>query len=299
MISSTTAPPKFYKKPRVGGVGARVAGYVILSVAALCVLVPFYIIFVTSFKTQAEAIAIPFTLWPKEFTLEGYRTVLFNDMSGGGLGISTVLLGFWNTFKTVVPMTVVCLLTSSLAAFCFAKLTFPGKNIFFTILLASMMVPGIVTLMPSYLIYDMLYLTDSYFPLMAPAMFGTATCIFFLRQFFYGIPDSLIEAAKIDGMSLFGIYFKIMLPLSKSALFAQAVLIFMGGYNDYFGPLIYLWSTEKLTLQVALNFFVGLYDKNYGTMMAGCIVSMLPLIALYLLCQRSFVEGIATSGMKL
>ena len=299
MTSNTYVPPKFYKKPRVGGIGLRIIAYVVLALAALCVLVPFYIILVTSFKEQMEAIAIPFTVWPKVFTLEGYRTVLFNDMSGGGLGVSTVLLGFWNTFKTVIPMTVVCLLTSSLAAFCFAKLEFPCKNIFFTILLASMMIPGIVTLMPSYLIYDMLLLTDTYFPLMVPTMFGTATCIFFLRQFFYGIPDSLIEAAKIDGMSLFGIYFRIILPLSKSALFAQAVLIFMGGYNDYFGPLLYLWTADKLTLQVALNFFVGLYDKDYATMMAGCIISMAPLIILYLVCQKSFVEGIATSGMKL
>ena len=98
MTSNTYAPPKFYKKPRVGGVGLRIVSYVVLALSALCVLVPFYIIFVTSFKEQMEAIAIPFTIWPKVFTLEGYRTVLFNDMSGGGIGVSTVLLGFWNTF---------------------------------------------------------------------------------------------------------------------------------------------------------------------------------------------------------
>ena len=297
MISNNNSSPQ--REAKAKRLLGKILAYVILIGMLLFVLIPFYIIFVTSFKTQSEAIAIPFTIFPKVFTLDGYETVLFNDASGGAMGVSTVLLGFWNTFRTVIPMTLLAIATSSFAAFCFAKLNFPCKRLFFTVLLASMMIPGIVTLMPSYLIYDMLYLTDTYFPLIVPTMFGTATCVFFLRQFFYGIPDSLIEAAKIDGMSLFGIHLKIMIPLSKSAFFAQAVLIFMGGYNDYFGPLLYLWSPEKYTLQIALNFFVGLYDKNYGTIMAGCIVSIVPLLALYLLCQRSFVEGIATSGMKL
>lgn len=276
-----------------------IVGYVVLAVFALIALIPFYIILVTSFKTQTEAVAIPFTLIPNVFTFDGYSNVLFRDASGGAMGMSTVLLGFLNTFKTVVPMTIICILTSSLAAFAFAKIDFPCKNLMFTILISSMLIPGVVTLMPSYLIYDTLLLTDTYVPLIVPSMFGTASCVFFLRQFFFGIPDDLLEAARIDGLSTLGICFKIMIPLSKAALFAQAVLIFVGGYNDYFGPLLYLWSPEKYTLQIALMYFVGLYDKDYATMMAGCIIALVPTIALYLICQKSFVEGIATSGMKI
>ncbi len=277
----------------------NIVAYIVLTAAALFILIPFYVIFVTSFKTQLEAIGVPFTFIPREFTLDGYANVLLRDASGGAMGVSTVLLGFYNTFKTVIPMTIVCLFTSSLSAFAFAKLRFPCKKIMFTVLLASMMIPGIVTLMPAYLIYDSLMLTDTYVPLILPTMFGTATCVFFLRQFIMGIPDSLVEAAKMDGLGLFGIYFRIMLPLCLPALFAQGILVFMGGYNDYFGPLIYLWSPEKYTLQISLMYFVGLYDKDYATVMAGCVISMIPLIVLYLCFQKAFVQGIATSGMKL
>lgn len=280
-------------------IGMNAAVYVVLTLAALFVLIPFYVIFITSFKTPMEAVGVPFTFFPHEITFNGYHNVLFNDASGGAIGMSTVLLGFYNTFKTVIPMTLVCLFTSSLSAYAFSKLQFPCKKIMFTVLIASMMLPGIVTLMPSYLIYDSLYLTDTYIPLILPTMFGTATCVFFLRQFFFGIPDSLLEAAKIDGLGVFGIYLRIILPLSLPALFAQGILIFMGGYNDYFGPLLYLWSPEKYTLQISLMYFVGLYDKDYSTVMAGCIVAMVPLIILYLVCQKAFVQGIATSGMKL
>ena len=277
---------------------ADILTYIVLIFFSLVILVPFYIIMVTSFKDNIEAVAIPFTWIPKKFNLEGYKQVLLNDASGGATGKSTVLLGFINTFKVAIPTTLIGLLTSSLAAYAFAKLKFRSKNLLFTILLFSMMIPGVVTLMPSYLIYDMLRLTDKFIPLMLPGMFGSATCIFFLRQYYSSIPDDLIDAAKIDGMSYIGIFFKVMIPLSVSALIAQGILWFVGLYNDYFGPLLYLWSPDKYTLQIALMFSVGLYSTDWAAVMGGCIVALLPMLILYLFCQKYFIEGIATTGLK-
>ena len=277
---------------------ADILTYIVLIFFSLVILCPFYIILVTSFKDNIEAVAIPFTWIPKKFNLEGYKQVLFNDASGGATGKSTVLLGFVNTFKVAIPTALIGLLTSALAAYAFAKLKFRSKNLLFTVLLFSMMIPGVVTLMPSYLIYDMLYLTDKFIPLMIPGMFGSATCIFFLRQFYSSIPDDLIDAAKIDGMSYMGIFFKVMVPLSVSALIAQGILWFVGLYNDYFGPLLYLWSPDKYTLQIALMFSVGLYNTDWAAVMGGCIIALLPMLLLYLFCQKYFIEGIATTGLK-
>lgn len=278
---------------------ADVFSYITLVFYALIILIPFYIILITSFKTQSEAVDIPFTWWPKVWNLHGYETILFRDASGGAQGVSTVLLGFGNTLLTVLPTTLIGLLTSALAGFAFAKLRFKGRDIMFSILLASMMIPGIVSLMPSYLIYDSLLLTDTFFPIMVPGLFGGAACIFFLRQYFSAIPDDLIEAAKVDGVSYLGIFFKIVVPLSTSALIAQGILWFLNGYNDYLGPLLYLQSTEKYTLQIALMFSVGLYDTDYAAVMAGCVVALVPMLVIYFFCQRYFIEGIATTGLKI
>ncbi|MBR1581883.1 MAG: carbohydrate ABC transporter permease [Bacilli bacterium] len=278
---------------------ADVFTYIGLVIYALVILVPFYIILVTSFKTNSEAVTIPFTWFPQTFNFKGYHTVLFDDASGGAIGVSTVLLGFGNTLLTVLPTTLIGLLTSALAAYAFAKLRFPGKNIMFGILLASMMIPGIVTLMPSYLIYDTLYLTNTFFPIMVPGLFGGAACIFFLRQYFSAIPDDLIEAAKVDGVSYIGIFFKIIVPLSVAALIAQGILWFLNGYNDYLGPYLYLWDADKYTLQIALMFSVGLYDTDWSAVMAGCVIALLPMLILYLFAQRYFIEGIATTGLKI
>lgn len=278
---------------------ADIATYLVLGFFALVILLPFYIILVTSFKENTEAVAIPFTWLPESFNLKGYQQVLFNDASGGATGTSTVMVGLGNTLLTVLPTMFVGLLSSALAAFAFAKLRFRGREFLFGVLLFSMMIPGIVTLMPSYLIYDTLYLTDTFFPIMVPGMFGSATCVFFLRQYMSGIPNELIEAAKVDGMSLMGIFFKIVVPLSASALIAQGILWFVNGYNDYFGPLLYLWSPKKYTLQIALAFSVGLYNTNWSAVMAGCVITLVPMLLLYLFCQKFFIQGIATTGLKI
>lgn len=287
-------------KRKVIHILTRVLIYAVLVLAALMILIPFYVIIITAFKANhAIATNIPF-IWFPRFDQLSFRAFvnLFTSYYIVETGKSMVLTGIGNTFLIVIPTTIVGMIASSVSAYAFAKLRFPFKNAMFALLLFTMMMPGIVTLIPSYIIYDYLYLTDTYFPLMVPAMFGSAACVFFLRQFFSGIPDELLEAAKLDGLGYFGIYAIIMLPLSLPALFAQAILGFVAGYNDYLAPLIYIVSEKKYTLQIALQFFSGGNLKDLPTVMAGAVVALIPTTLIYVFAQRYFVEGIAITGIK-
>ena len=211
----------------------------------------------------------------------------------------TLIRSFMNTLLYVLPTTLIGLMVGSLSAYVFAKYQFRGRNFMYAMLLATMMIPGAITIAPAFSIYDMIGWVDTPLPLMIPGMFGAAACVFFMRQFFMGIPDSILEAAKLDGVGFIMIFFKIMVPLSVPALIAQGLLGFIGGYNDYFGPLIYLQSEELYTLQIALRLFSewrGLDEPN--TVMAGTLVALLPTLAVYFVAQDFFIEGIAASGIK-
>ena len=272
--------------------------YAVLILAALVILGPLYIVLVISFMDKAEAMSPAFTLWPENFNLHGYVEV-FSYVSGGTGALPTVVAGFFNTMYVVVPPTLVGILMSALSAFAFSKMKFKGSNFLFSILLSTMMIPGTISMIPSFLIFDKIGWTDTFLPLMVPTFFGGAGTVFFLKQFFFSIPDDLIEASKVDGLSNFGAFRQIILPLSVPALVAQFVMQFVAGYNAYLGPLLYLYSPEKYTLQIALNFFKGTYSTDYSVVMAGAISSLLPTTILYLIGQNYFLEGMATSGMKL
>lgn len=272
--------------------------YAVLILAVLAILGPLYIVLVISFMDKAEAMSPSFTLWPENFNLHGYIEV-FSYTSGGTGALPTVVAGFLNTMYVVVPPTLVGILMSALSAFAFSKMKFKGSNFLFSILLSTMMIPGTISMIPSFLIFDKIGWTDTFLPLMVPTFFGGAGTVFFLKQFFFSIPDDLIEASKVDGLSNFGAFRQIILPLSVPALVAQFVMQFVGGYNAYLGPLLYLYSPEKYTLQIALNFFKGTYSTDYSVVMAGAVSSLLPTIILYLIGQNYFLEGMATSGMKL
>ena len=289
---------KHESKPSAKSIVAKTAIYLGLILFALWILIPFYIVVITSFKTRIEAQSPEFTLWPKDgFHWDGYIEVL--GYKAGYSSIPVVWLGLLNTLLIVLPPTIIGLFTSSLAAYAFAKLRFKSKNLLFSVLLATMMIPGTIMLTPSYLLYDKIYWTGTAFPLMIPGMFGAAACVFFMRQFYMGIPTDLIEAAKLDGMGYFGIFFKIMVPLSVPALLAQGILGFIGGYNDYFGPYLYLTDPTMYTLQIALNSFQGTYASKWPTMMAGAVCALIPTLLIYILAQKYFIQGIATAGMKL
>ncbi len=272
--------------------------YLSLILFALWILAPFSLVIVTSFKTIKEANSLDFTWWPKEFSLQGFERVFTYDNGSAFEGVPLLLSGFINSLWIVIPPTLLGLLSSALAAYAFAKLRFRLKNQLFGLLLLTMMIPGTILLTPTYIIYNLIGWVDTPLPLMIPGMFGAAACVFFLRQFFTGIPNDLLEAGKIDGIGFMRFFFEIMVPLSIPALLAQGLLGFIGGYNDYLGPLIYLQSPELYTLQIALSMLKDIFGQNVPAMMVATLVSIAPTIFLYLLTQKYFVQGIATSGMK-
>ena len=279
---------------------ACITAYAVLGFFALLIVVPFYVIVISSLKeSHALATNVPFIWWPG-FSRLGFRAYgsLFTDFIINTTGKSMVLTGIGNTMLIVIPNTVVGMLASAVSAYSFAKIKFRGKNLMFAALMFSMMLPSIITLIPSYLIFDSLGLTNTYFPLMAPPMFGSAACVFFLRQFFAGVLDAMLDSGNIDGMNHIRIFFKIIVPLAVPAILAQAVLGFLAGYNDYLGPLLYIWEEPKYTLQLALQIFSSGTIKDLPVVMAGAVVALLPTIALYIFAQKYLVTGIAMSGLK-
>jgi multiple sugar transport system permease protein len=261
--------------------------HVLMIMLILFIVLPFSIPVATSFQSEFEANGAVFHLWPKEFTWQAYYEVLFKKMAG-----TSVLSGLRNTLWIYLPGIIVGLLTSSMAAYSFAKLEFRLKNFMFSVLLGTMMLPNCMGTIASYLIFDTIGWVNTPFPLMIPRMFGTIGIVFFLKQYYAGIPDDIMGAAKVDGLGVVGIFFKIMLGLAKPAIFAQFILTFIGAYNDYMGPLLYLQDASMYTLQIALAFFSGVYTQNWPLRMAATVVSMLPLIIMYFISQRYILKGL-------
>lgn len=274
--------------------------YCLLFICTVVVVVPFFVIIITSFKSNAESSNPVFTWWPKNgFHFDGYKKILFSDVSGGINTGSSILRGLINTLWINLIPTVVGLFVASLSAYTLAKVKFKGANFIFSTLLLTIMIPSIITLTPSYLLYDMIGWTRTPLPLIVPGLFGGSACVFFMRQYYKGMPDELIDSAKIDGLGNFGVFVKIMLPLSKPALISQFMIIFIGRYNDYTGPLLYLTGTDLYTLQIALRANMGTYVNDWQTVMAGCVVSIVPLLIIYFFLQNYFINGIAiNSGIK-
>lgn len=281
-------------------IAGKVGIYTVLVLFALWTLFPFLVVLSISFKTRRQAVSADFSWLPDPFTLTAYKEALtkYRGLRSAGAH-SKLIMGFFVTLGVVIPPTILGLFTSAMSAFAFAKLNFKNKNFYFSFLLMTMMIPGTIMTAPSFLIYTILGLEQSVFPLMVPGMFGAATCVFFMRQFYSGIPTDLIEAAKLDGMGFYKMFFSIMVPLSLSALFAQGILGFIGGYNDYFGPYLYLSNAQYPTLQVALAGLSDHFGSKPNNIMAGAVIALAPTIAIYLVAQKYFIEGIATSGMKL
>lgn len=286
----------YLKKQKVMKILNRIALYAGLIVFAVWILFPFSIIVSTAFKSWQEANQLGFTYVPKELSIEGFIQALsftsFNDQT------PLLIRGFVNTFLFVVPTTVIGLLLSSISGYAFAKIHYKGKNLVFTLMIFTMLIPGTIMIAPSYVMYDTIGWTGTPLPIVIPGMFGAAAAVFFMRQFYAGIPTELVEAARIDGMNHIQIFFKIMVPLSKPALIAQGILGLMNGYNDYFAPYIYLQDPKLYTVQIALRNFAGTYSSEINTLMAGSIIVLVPAFIIYIFTQKYFIEGIATTGMK-
>lgn len=262
--------------------------YLLLILCTAVTIGPFLWMILTSFKSYEESIRIPPTIFPEFFTIESYSKVLDKFP----------FLSFYiNTFIVLFFTIVIELAICSMAAYAFARLNFPGRDVIFIILLALLMVPGQIFLVPNYEVMVKLNLADSVTALWLPKVFS-AFGTFMLREFFKGLPRSLDEAAMLDGCSHFQIYFRVLLPLLKPALASLAILTAISTFKDLMWPLIVNNSMDKMTLSAGLAMLIGEHTTYYPQVMAGGIIAILPMIILFFIFQKQFVEGIATTGVK-
>lgn len=296
----------FAKKKRKANItGWQIAIYVILGIYTLWVLAPFLIIIVTSFTTGKEYLyAESYIWWPKDFSFEGYKKLFQEDPYMVG-GIPSLLRGFLNTMWIALIPLCSGLLQSLLVAYCYWQNNFPFKNSLFMFTVSLMFVPLGAFGFVSYMFYQNLGWTEgwrSYLPMLIPGLFASASTIFFLRPYLDGIGGEIVEAAKIDGMNFWQIFFTIVIPLSKPALIAQFIFGFVARYNNYAGALIYLGGEDPSmwTLQLSLNELINYFSSaaDYNFKCATALMAMVPLIIVYLLCQRFFIEGITFGGGK-
>lgn len=266
--------------------------YGLLIAMSVIFMVPLYWMVVTSVKTNAEVYLYPPTLIPQTVQLVNYPDAWNYP------GMQFPRWTMHTLFITVMVMVGV-LLTSSLCAYGFARLRFPGRNFWFMATLASTMLPAQVTMIPLYILFFRIGWLDTFNPLIVPTWFGGgAINIFLLRQFFMGIPMELEDAALIDGAGRFRIWWNIFLPLSVPAILTIAIFTFQGTWNDFYGPLVYLRSQDNYTLALGLNLFKGLYGAQMQYLMAMSTLMTLPMIVLFFAAQRYFIRGIVLTGLN-
>lgn len=264
---------------------------VVLSLGAVFMAAPLVWMLSTSLKTKEGVYSLPPQWIPDPFVWDTYSR-LFQD--------TYVLSGIKNSLIVSVTVTVVGTFFSALAAFALAKLRLPGKNAIFLMLLSGMMVPFPTLMIPQFIMFSKIGWVDTLLPLIVPVILGNVIMIFFLRQYLHNVPDSLVEAAKIDGASYLKIFGTIIFPLIRPAIAAQFILWFMAVWNDYLAPIIYLNTPEKQTLQVVIANMNVQYatQRDYPLIMAASVVSVLPILIVFLIFQRQIIESIALTGSK-
>lgn len=262
--------------------------YVIAIVIGLVMLTPFLWMLSASLKLNRDVFTFPIQWIPAEPRWQNYVDIWTKI---------PLALFVWNTAKITIAVTILQLLTSSFAAYAFAKLRFPGRDALFLGYIATIAMPWQVYMVPQFLLMRELGLHNTHMALILLQAF-TAFGVFLMRQFYQSIPDELCEAARIDGMNEYQIWWRIMLPLSKPALSTLTIFTFVSTWNDFLGPLIYLTKTELKTIQIGLRMFISQYSAEYGLIMAASVVALIPVLVVFLALQRFFVEGIATSGLK-
>ena len=264
--------------------------HVILVIGALAFIFPFYWLIITSIKSNAELFIWPPTLIPRTVELFHY---------GDALQEVPILRYMGNSTYLTVLNLIGVLISSSLVAFGFTRYQAPGSRILFAALLATMMLPHHVTMIPLFLVFRALGWVDTFRPLWVPAFLGNAFFIFLLRQFFVSIPSELFDAARIDGSSEFGQYWRIMLPLSKPALTTVAIFQFQWTWNDFLNPLIYINSQSKKTIALGLqDFYKSQTTVEWQQLMAASVLMVAPVVLVFFFLQRYFIEGIALTGLK-
>lgn len=266
----------------------KLAIYIVLITGCVITLAPFFWMLLTSFKTQIEAVSIPPTLLPKQWVSSAYTTlkdkIPFFQMYGNTVITAAI---------TVLGQLAFC----SLAGYAFARIRFPGRDILFILCLAVLMVPSSFFILPQYIVIQKLKLLNTIHAIYLPNLFS-AFGTFLMRQFFLSLPKELDEAARIDGCGHGGVFVKIMLPLVKPGLVSLGILTLRFAWNNLMWPLIVNTSTTKMTLTAGLSYLQGQYLSDYPAIMAGALLAVIPLIVLFAIFQKQFIEGIAFTGIK-
>lgn len=269
---------------------SRIFVYLFLIVGSLVCLFPFYWMLRSSFMDIGQIFVMPPLLFPDPVVTTNYRDAL---------EVMPYFKYLANTLIIVVSNVGGSVLSASLCAFSFARLRWAGRDKVFLVILTSLMMPGIVTMIPTFVMWSQIGLTNSLVPLCVPIWFGGSVYnVFLYRQFFMGIPRELDEAAYLDGASFFRVYWEIILPLSKSAMVVVGIFAFLGSWNDFMGPLIYLNEESKYTLSLGLQLFQGSYSAQWQLLMAASLLVLLPAMIVFFFGQKHILEGIATTGIK-
>jgi multiple sugar transport system permease protein len=290
--SPPAAPPAH--PPGAANVRARrhpvrtALAYAALAVMTALVLIPFAWMVSSSLKRDNQVFTIPVQWIPEEFIWSNFVEIWERI---------PLLLYLRNSAFLAVTVTFLQVLTGSFAAYGFAKVRFPGRDALFLTYLATIAVPWQAYMVPQYIMFQRAGLTNTFWSIILLQAFG-AFGVFLMRQYYMSIPDELCEAARVDGLSEYRIWWRIMLPLSKPALASLALLTFVTTWNDYMGPFIYLTSNELWTVQLGLRSFIGQFSADYAMIMTGAVLSVFPVVAVFLLGQRYFIRGISTTGLK-
>lgn len=276
---------------KAGHIALRVVIYALLVAGAFILVFPYLWMLLTSFKDDYEAMSLTLVLFPTHWIFTNYGEIWT---------VVPLLRGVANTLIVEVSVIAVGTFVSSMAAFSFAKLKLRHKTFWLLFLMSGMMVPYAALMMPQFRAFMALNMFDTLWPLILPGFFGNVSMMFFLIQYMRGLPNAIFEAAKIDGASYMRSFLSVMLPMIKTALAAQIIFWFIGIWNDYFAPAIYLKSYEQMTLQPMMARINS--DNSGGTnlplIMAGAVLSSIPMLAIYISCQKFFIESLAISGVK-
>ena len=265
-----------------------VLGYVLMIGVAAFVLLPFVWMVLASLKPNNEVFLVPVKWFPSVWHWDNYVKI-WTD--------SNMLTWLGNTAFFAICVTFLQVFTGSFAAYGFSKIRFRGRNVLFLIYIATMAVPWQAYMIPQYKMLSAVHLTDTRWSIILLQAFG-AFGVFMMKQFYDTIPEELSEAARLDGLAEFGIYLRIMLPLSGPSIAALGIITFTNTWNDFMGPLMYLRSPELWTIQLGLKTFISQNSANYAMIMTGSVMSVIPILIVFLIGQKQFIEGIATSGMK-
>ena len=277
------------EETKVKGRFGNLVPFLLLCIFAIIYIFPILIMLSSSFRTNDQIFDTSLGLWPERFNLDNFRNVF---------AVMPYWRYFWNTMWVTGMNVLGTLVCTPMIAFSLSKIRWKGRDLYFSIIMASMMIPYTVTMIPMYRMWSKAGMVGTFWPLIIPAFFGYPFYIVILRQFMLTIPDELIEAGEIDGATRWQIYCKVILPLSKPGIATVTIFTFMSTFSDFLGPLLYANNSDHYTLSLGLYSFMNEHTVDWAGMMAAATLLMIPILIVFVFCQRYLMDGISTSGLK-